>query len=460
MVRSLTYPDRAVYPSRTAASDRTVACRPRGVYPDRPVHKLAHVNLNVLGLYGYQQAGVKWLVRQKSCLLGDEPGLGKTAQVLRALSGPTIVVAPASLRLVWRDQTKRWRPDFRVVLPKAGHLPIPRGKEIVVVSYDSLPKPAGKTRLLPEALGHVLVVLDEAHKVKGDDTERTYRVRLLTSQTERVWALTGTPLVGTPTDLWGLLVSARLAEASFGDEEAFLDAFGGKKGAWGMKFPTTPRQPEVVKACLAKVMLRRLQEDVLPDLPKKRYAVVRVEPPEDLLDELQEANAAWESIGFRDLPPFELLSSLRHALAKSRIPALLELVEQHEDVAPLVVFAAHVEPLLALEKRQGWGVMTGRTPQRQRQTLVDAFQAGDLKGLACSIGVGGTGFTMTKAAHIIFASRDYTPGVNDQAEDRVRRIGQLASRVLITDLVTDHPVEERLHEILANKSALIHNTVG
>lgn len=456
----LTEPDRAIYPSRAVAIERPATCRARGVYPDRPIFKLAHVALNVLGLYDYQQAGVRWLVRQRSCLLGDEPGLGKTAQVLRSLAGPAIVVAPASLRLVWRDETKRWRSDYRVILPRAGELPVPRGKEIVVVSYDSLPRPAGKTRLVAQSLGHVLVVLDEAHKVKGDETERTHRVRLLTSQVERVWALTGTPLVGTPTDLWGLLVSARLDKASFGDEETFLDAFGGRRGTWGMKFPTTPRRPDFIKACLAKVMLRRLQEDVLSDLPKTRYEIVRVAPPEDLLDELQEANAAWESIGLRDLPPFELLSSLRHALARSRIPALLELVEQREAAGPLLVFAAHVEPLLALEKRQGWGVMTGRTPARQRQALVDAFQAGKLHGLACSIGVGGTGFTMTRAAHMIFASRDYTPGVNKQAEDRMRRIGQNAKRVLITDLVTDHPVEERLHEILANKRELIRNTVG
>src|SRR5262245_5578154 len=129
---------------------------------------------------------------------------------------------------------------------------------------------------------------------------------------------------------------------------------------------------------------------------------------------------------------------------------MLELVEQFEDQGgPLVVFSAHREPIEALAARGGWGVITGGTEPRRRQEVVDAFQAGRLKGVGRTIQAGGTGLTLTRASTALFVDLDWTPANNLQAEDRVCRIGQRAGHVRIIRMVSDHPLDRRVLRVLA-----------
>src|SRR5262249_38834164 len=143
-----------------------------------------------------------------------------------------------------------------------------------------------------------------------------------------------------------------------------------------------------------------------------------------LRGELDEAWREWDRLrpGRKELPPFETFSAVRRHLAESRIKAALDLVEGFEGAGqPLGGFSAHREPVLRIGGRPGWGGITGDTSPPKRQELVEAFQLGQLKGLALTISAGGVGLTLTRASVALFIDLDWGPENNRQAEDRFCR---------------------------------------
>jgi hypothetical protein len=169
---------------------------------------------------------------------------------------------------------------------------------------------------------------------------------------------------------------------------------------------------------------------------------------------------AWNDAGNpRVLPAFEDMSAVREALSRAKIPALIELVESYEDAQePLVVFSDHVAPVVEVGSREGWAAITGDTPPAQRAAIVQAFQAGGLRGLALTITAGGLGLTLTRAAHAVFCGLNWVPANNVQAEDRLCRIGQ-ARGCVYTVIEADHELDRRINEVLGEKTELFLATM-
>ena len=418
-------------------------------------------------LFKYQREGVRWLARQDRALLGDQMGLGKTNQILMSLpaGAPVLVICPASVKLTWAlKEIPLWRPDLTnvTVLKGRGSFRWPAAGEVVIINYDILP--AHKEEI-PDPLPGTVMVCDEIHNCKGGATRRTKAVRRLAQMADRVFGLTGTPLLNRPPELWQLLDTLGLADRAFGHFGRFYYLFQASKSGYGTDWGA-PRSevPELLK----RVMLRRARAEVMPDLPPKMNRTIIVN---DLkaglrkkLDKVMDAWRKGEEITGRDmpkrLPSFEEMSDLRAELAAAKIPAMLETVEEYEMQAePLVVFSAHRAPVDILEKREGWGVITGDQSPEQREETKDAFQAGKLKGIALTIGAGREGITLTRASHMLFVDLAWTPAWNNQASDRICRIGQKSENVLYTTLVANHALDRRLEEILLEKEALATATV-
>jgi len=150
---------------------------------------------------------------------------------------------------------------------------------------------------------------------------------------------------------------------------------------------------------------------------------------------------------------------MRELLAKAKIPAMLNLVEEFEEQEePLLVFSAHRAPIDTLAQREGWATITGDVSADERQVIAKDFQDGKYKGLAMTIDAGGVALTLTRASQVLFVDRTFTPGLNEQAEDRVFRIGQTRG-VIISTLVGDHYLDRRLASILCEKTELIKASV-
>ena len=437
-----------------------------------------------LKLFPFQVGGVQWLASRKSGILADEMGLGKSIQTAVAISpkAPVVTVCPASLkRSVWGKEIQKWRPDLAVsILAGRGSFYWPDASEMVVVNYDILPTGEVKadddlfSKALAKPAKGTILIADEAHALKNRKANRTKAFKAMRDQVfeadGKVWLLTGTPLLNNPMELWNLLEICGCATEVFGHFGKFMKLFGGNKGMYGVKFEGTVSKD--VPDALKKAILHRRREEVLPDLPTKIWNDIQVElDPEvaKIADEAIEA-AKLKGIDFEMLADevaltklvgaaFEQMSKARSALAKAKIPAMLEQVQVYEDSGePVVVFSYHRDPIDILKARPGWAVITGDTKDEERAQIVTDFQGGRLKGLGATIQAGGTGLTLTRAHQMIFVDLAWTPALNKQAEDRCCRIGQTRG-VIVNRLVADHAIDQRVADLLLTKQKLIESSV-
>lgn len=457
-----------------------------------------------LRLYPFQKIGVRWLAPKTKALLADDMGIGKTVQALAALPmelvpvtddggeeetfvAPVLVVAPAGVKGVWKREAARWRDDYIVtVLKGRDSFRWPRYGEIVVTNYDVLPDVVtfsknARPKLSEyavdcpgELLEGTIAIGDEIHLVKNSKAKRTLKFRVIASHVRdaggKVWGLTGTPLLNKPPELWAVLSALDLAFDCFGSYKSFCRLFNAGYGSYGTEWGTPSDE---VPKLLKRVSLHRRKRDVLPDLPAKTYRTIPVNGMDEatklLCDEfvakLRAAGVAIEDLDAAKRTTevqaviFEMLSKVRAALATSKIPALLELVETYEtSETPLIVCSSHRKPIDTLAKRKGWARISGSESAEKRTEIENDFQAGKYRGLAMTTRAGGIGLTLTHASEMIFVDLDWTPALNAQAEDRICRIGQDRG-VNVTRLVSDHPVDERVCELLSKKQALISATI-
>ena len=411
------------------------------------------------GAYPYQLVGIKFIVERQRCLLGDDMGTGKSMMSLMSIPAGhgALVIVPASVKYNWHAECRRWRPDLFPRVLHGNNLPLvlwPPAGEVWIINPDSLPElPPGKV----ERTGPVFIIGDEAHLYKNTRTKRHKAVRAWNNAATKVCIMTGTPMTNRPQDLWGTLAVAGLAAQAFGSKAQFENLF--ERTA---KNELVDPSPEVAKR-LRQVMLRRRQDEVLKELPPsvyKHHIVSKVIPPAlvEQLDDMYER--IEEALNMEQLPRLEDMSRVRSLLATFKVAEMHELIDEYEEAdLPLIVFSAHKEPVLSAADRDGWAAITGETKPEERQAIVNAFQSGQLKGVALTVQAGGVGLTLTRAAHMLFVDLDWTPALNAQAEARIKRIGQKAARVHYTTMVVRHPVDARVLELLEHKTRLFREAI-
>lgn len=432
-------------------------------------------------LYPYQKEAVNFLAFKDRALLADDMGLGKTCCSLLALpeNVPVIIISPASVKFNWETEINIWRPEYKVTICEGKNsFSFPNNGEIVIINYDILPvwlkDKEEISEEIKEKLSKIYIIADEFHLVKNYKASRSQKVKQLGKHCKVLWALTGTPLMNRPQDLYGILDAGGMP--ALGNWNKFVGLFNGYKNKWGGYEFGMPG-PEVSER-LKRIMLRRLKSDVLKDLPDKVYKIIEVDiNSKDILNNLnnfiiknainnglvkneKDAKSNWDKViselETTDLPSFEEFSSIRALLAKSRIPAMLEIVESYEESSvPLIVFSAHRAPIDELGNRDGWKVITGDTKANERRDIVIDFQAGKLKGIALTITAGGVGLTLTHASNMLFIDLDWVPGNNLQAEDRFRRISQKANSLLIMHMQSKHPLDRHVQNLIRKKMDLM-----
>lgn len=411
------------------------------------------------GLFPFQLEGVSFLRNAKARLLFDEMGLGKTPQALCALAAAAIVVCPSVLKSNWQAECRRWRPDLLpIVINGRGTFRWPARGECVIINYDILPEDFD----LPEP--GTSLAFDEAQALKNWKSKRTRASRKMVRRVHKTggtaWLLTGAPLMNKPSELWAMLQALGLGSELYGGYDRFVKLFGGETDALGQTTwdpsAVSPRAMDPIRP----LALRRTRADVLPQLPSKVYETVLLGVPQIKLATMDDAPRRFDSIEalMERMADDPGMMGDRKRLAEWKIPALLSHVEAYEDAGePLIVFSAHRAPVEALAGRQGWATILGGSTGRDE--AVRAFQAGELRGLACTIRAAGVGLTLTRGANVLFVDRDWTPAANLQAEDRACRIGQNRA-VSIIDLVADHQVDKAVTDLLIMKTRYQQETVA
>lgn len=433
-------------------------------------------------LRNYQRRGVEWMhhLCETGChgLLADEMGLGKTAQVIALLRARPmadqrhIVVCPASVVPVWREEIARFFPEAKVETLKAGH-DFTTNKEacIWLASYTQL----RKHRALLDATPFGYAVLDEGQFIKNPDAKVTQACFALKAQHRLV--LTGTPLENRQLDLWSIF--RYLLPGLLGSRAAFESALAVDRDA-------TIRR---LRAQIEPFKLRRTKNEVATELPPKvemdllcpltevqrgEYARICTEGLQRLGEDITLA-LREKSFGFLALltrlrqvccDP-DLLPWLNAPLSDSgKLQLLIEkLAEVVGSGHKVVIFsqfvtlldrvrsalAAHYPDLQRFE-------ITGMTVDRQKPVR-DFQTASGAAVMLVSLKAAGTGITLHAADYVFLLDPWWNPAVEDQAIDRVHRIGQ-TNTVFVYRMVTAGTIEERIQALKADKKALFDQIVG
>ncbi len=430
----------------------------------------------------YQKRGVEWLAHlcDVGChgLLADEMGLGKTLQIISLLAvrpvpgRPSLIVCPASVVPVWREEIARFFPQLKTEVLKAGHDFSGGGDDVIwLASYTQLRK---HRELLP-AREFGYAVLDEGQFIKNPDAKVTQACFAIRAQHRIV--LSGTPLENRQLDLWSIF--RYLLPGLLGSRSTF-------ESALQLDRPATITR---LRAQLAPFILRRTKQAVATELPPKvemdllcpltpvqraEYARICTEGLERLGNDVGAAMRE-KSFGF-----LALLTRLRQtccdpdmlpwceaALADSgKITLLMEkLAEIVGSGRKVVIFsqfvmflervrAAMAETFPDLPRFE----LTGVTLDRQKP--VQDFQgASGAAVMLVSLKAAGTGITLHAADYVFLLDPWWNPAVEAQAVDRVHRIGQ-TNTVFVYRMVTAGTIEERIQALKAGKKDLFDKLIG
>lgn len=405
-----------------------------------------------LKLREYQIEGVEFLKRNPRAFLTDEPGLGKSAQVLAAVRDlepdGVVIVCPAVVIGVWKYEVEKWLDDSWTVRVQPSTKPVeaPKGREILVTSYD-------RARVLRGFFG--LAVFDESHLLKNPKTKRTKRCKELAWRAKRTWLLTGTPILKDPLDFWSQLMFLDIHEAGYRSFKGFCKFFQGKFNHM-RQLEWERMSPEEVEKAMKPVSrwhLRRRKADKL-DLPPRVFEHIYVQLPKrahtefaDIASRYPEDDTAWHKWGDG--------SELARALAdysSVKAAGLLRCLGDfpHSKDDPLVIFSAHKEAAIGLAETLGWPCITGDTSATERTAIADKFQDGEYEGLVATIVAAGVGLTLTRARTCLFLSQTFTPALNSQAEDRIYRISQERA-VRVVYVRADNPLEFAVDRVIKRK---------
>lgn len=423
--------------------------------------------VEVAGLYPFQQQGVAFIeAKNGRALIADEMGLGKTVQALTWLDmhpekRPVIIVVPASLKLNWAKEIKMWmkntKPNVQLLNGTTPNIPLIG--DVIIINYDILH--AWVNALI--ATRPQILVLDEAHYFKNNTARRTKAVKKLGKYTRHIIALSGTPIVNRPVEIYNAV--SLIDPTIFGRN--FME-FGrkycaGRHNGYGWDFNGASNTAELNKKLTDSIMIRRKKQDVLVDLPDKIYASVPMELDNEKEYRYAESNfiqfvreyngvdAAQKASAAQALTEIE---GLKQLAIKGKLQQTLSWIENFLEVdGKLVVFAIHKATIDALMERFNPIAVKidGSVTQADRQDAVDRFQNDPkIRLFVGNIKAAGVGITLTAASNVAVIELPWSPGDLSQAEDRCHRIGQKNS-VTIHYLLAAGTIEEKIAALIDHK---------
>jgi SNF2 family DNA or RNA helicase len=446
----------------------------------------------------YQERGVEWLrflwENRLGGILADDMGLGKTHQAMALMAllraggrsegvrAPMLVVCPTSVMSHWRDKLRDHAPglraavhhgpgrDLRAALEEAG---------VLVTSYGVLRRDAGELAEVPWALA----VFDEIQNLKNPATHG-WRAAVRVPAAVRL-GLTGTPIensLGELKALFDLVLPGYL-----GSDRSFEERFGD-----GEELPGRERLDEL-RRLVAPFILRRTKAAVLDELPEKIEDVRTARLSDDQVTLYREAIAGRGeelagkiAAGAEPVPyihVFALLSLLKqicdHPALVLRTPdgepgraeesasgkwdLYRELLSECLEAGlKVVVFSQYLGMLELMardldERGVGYAKLTGAS--RKRGEIVGRFNRDpECRVFLGSLKAGGTGIDLVGGSVVIHYDRWWNAAREDQATDRVHRIGQHRA-VQVFKLVTEGTLEEKIHALIERKRTMMNAVV-
>lgn len=443
---------------------------------------------------GYQKFGFKWLKTLASCgfggILADEMGLGKTLQTIAFIEAdiiesgsnkkPSMVVAPSSLVYNWKSEIEKFAPSLKtLVVSGSKDEREEKRKEIeeadvVITSYPLIRRDIEEYK----EISFRYCILDEAQQIKNPTSINAQSVKEI--KAEGYFALTGTPIENTLTELWSIF-------------DFLMPGYLLSHGKFLKKYetPIVKNKDMIALEQLNKhvkpFILRRLKKDVVKELPpkiehklivemteeqKKLYAAYIAEAKSEIDSEIREKGFNKSKIKI-----LSTLTRLRQICCdpsvfvenyqgeSGKLEALDNILEETiNEGHRILLFSQFTTVLKNIAKRLDnnnvdYMYLDGQTKIEARGTMVKEFNEGKSNVFLISLKAGGTGLNLTGADVVIHFDPWWNPAVEDQATDRAHRIGQQKT-VEVIKLIAQGTIEEKIYNLQEKKKDIIKSVMS
>lgn len=463
----------------------------------------------------YQIEAARQIARAGRFFLLDDMGLGKTVTTLLGIEQrrrmgisvfPMVVLVPSwEVADAWDAEIRKWMPGWGDPVMYAGtdRLRLLRhpGARVLLTTYATARLDAKDASAPLTKFAAPCVVVDEASLIQNSKARQAEAAERITRSASTVIELSGTLIT---RNVAGAFHPLKVADRkTWASKERFTAKFCLSRPSDFQSEITglNPLAETEFRACLLGQMTRRAKADVLKELPPKTYMVLRPEiPPEwrQAYDQMREDMLAELPGNDEELEVMDTLSQLTRLsqLASSAADVRYEEVEDKRTglwvkkaivtlrppswkaevlmtmlagaTQPVAVFTAsrqlarivgeHYLRPAGLRYDYIIGQGDGVTRGTRKQAMLD-FQAGKLDVIVCTASAGGLGITLTRAPDAVMLQRPWPLDHALQPEDRIHRLGQLADKVTITDVVARDTVDERVRELLREKAGQLSQFV-
>lgn len=442
----------------------------------------------------YQEQGLNWLwflyCHGLSGLLCDDMGLGKTHQAMALLAAVIhedeekankyLVVCPTSVIYHWQELLRRFLPEIRVCT----YYGLERTLEDFESHYDLLLTSYGILRTGREnlrAYRFEVAIFDEIQIAKNYASQTHKALRSVQAQMRL--GLTGTPIENRLRELKSLIDI--VLPSYMPPDPAFREIFIN---------PIEKNRDEEKKALLSKLIkpfiLRRKKSEVLTDLPEKIEEIAYCDLSEEQKELYREVAVQMRDTVYQELKDpakpvsfvhvFSALSRLKqicdhpslltgdpknyHAHQSGKWDLFVELLAEARDSGQkVVVFSQYLEMLAIIEaylKKKGIGFASIKGSTRDRPEQLRRFREDPgCEVFVASLLAAGVGIDLTVASIVVHYDRWWNPAKENQATDRVHRIGQNRG-VQVFKLVTKNTIEEHIHAMIERKKGLLEEIIG
>lgn len=425
----------------------------------------------------YQKEAFFWLCGMYDLgfgvCLADDMGLGKTVEVISFLEkfrenncGHVLIVVPATLVANWQSEMRKFAPEIEMFVLKGNNEP----KEGTFKSFITIT--TYQTVLKSNYLNTVcwdVIILDEAQAIKNYYTSFAKKIKSLNSKM-RI-AMTGTPIENNVLELWSIFDF--LNPGLLGARNQFKNLYTSGQDA-NIK----------IKELIQPFVLRRVKTDkkIISDLPEKNEIDVTINMTkeqivlynkvvENMNDEVMSAKDTMKVQVTKLSTVMKLKQVCNHPSQyyglsnydENKSGKFIELRNICETIyskrEKVLVFTQFKEIIPALNNilksifRCDGVTIDGDTSMSKRNKYVTDFQNGKYPYMVLSLKTAGVGLNLTEAQNVIHFDRWWNPAVENQATDRVYRIGQ-KNNVTIYKFVTSNTIEELINDMLKKKQDL------
>ncbi len=406
----------------------------------------------MIKFYEHQTEALKFIDDRKHVYLSLPPGGGKTLTALEATKNfqRILIICPASLCLLWRDEILKWYGSQKIQVVETGKSLILDNVKYIILSYEKAIKLSMYSQLIK--ICYEAVIVDEAHALKNPFAKRTEalmgwtssKARLLTKKSlKKVLLLSGTPMMQRPIEIYSALRGLRpelLGEYKLYEKFGVHFAAGYRDCMKRWVFTGASNVEKLAKIC--RPFLFRVSRDrINQSLPPLVQQIIRLDCAEKLI--AQEKRYDLDSLMQSHSVAFEGLAELRQLMALEKIPLVIEYIKNLRlSGENIIIFAWHLSVIEKLvEAFTGCLQISGLVPPSERLNLAKIFNGAMGQIIICQVKAASEGLSFHTASHVVFVEPSWNPAENEQAYKRAHRTGQKKS-VTVHYMVANNSLDD------------------